>query len=121
MRYSDLKAMWGRKCFTLLIAMIALAIFELTEFTCFFHVICGSIYIPRNFTVSSLFRIPIWLIISLFIVMLRLTSKLLFCGLYIHQFVFFTLRDNLFAHSQSYNNISSWLVFIIRLSAFGPD
>ena len=44
MRYSDLKAMWGRTCFTLLIAKIALAIFELTEFICFFHVICGSIY-----------------------------------------------------------------------------
>ena len=33
----------------------------------------------------------------------------------------FSLRDNLFAHSPSYNSFTSWLMFIIRLSTFGPD
>ena len=58
--------------FHLINSKIAFAIFELTEVIFFVHVICGSI--PRKFTVSSLSRIPIWFIISSFMVMLRLTS-----------------------------------------------
>ena len=78
-------------------------------------------YIPRNVIVSSLSRIPITLIISLFMVMLRLTSPFTVLWTNYTPICLFTVRDNLFAHSQSYNNFSSWLVFIIRLSTFGPD